>query len=677
MARARHAAAAAFSAALGLSLLNPFAVFAQDTASPVTAAGSGIVTPVVEAVGGEAVAVTVTGTDQGIQQVCAGQVDLALTNRALTADEEANCTTNGVAFYEQLIGYNAIALVSSPNAAFNVCFTLSEISNLFTVASSGVVIDWLDVNPANPPGPIALYVPPSATPAFGLLDSLVIGDGVRPDATTADDDAIIAAVAADPSALGVVSLPAALAAGDAVRLHSIDNSTTGCAEPSVESVESRAYLAASNLYAYVNAEAIASGAATALIAALTSSEADTALAETGLVAPSEAARARNAAAIAETTTGRLFTRDVTAFTIPPNLFGVITVAGTSNAFDLIQSLTTAFTTPYSSVTISSDLAGQPEGVRRFCNGEVDIVLISAELTDEQVTLCRDNNAVYERIELGAQAVVLLANGSSEYAHTLSVEQIARIFAAAPEAPNTWNQVDTGFPEAAITLVLPQTTSAAADLLLTAAGSDAPLRVTDLEQSDDPLYRATAVSNIEGALTFMSWNEYQTAVQNSVVSATLVAVGTGETAVTPDARTIGDGSYPLAQPLAMLVRQSALARPEVQSLMWFLFSDASFSLLTNNNLYGIEFGSLTDRRYALQQAFDAATAALQTVAEATPEATAETTPAAEATETAEAAATAETTTAAEATAEAEPDATPAATATAETTATATAEATAGT
>jgi hypothetical protein len=137
-----------------------------------------------------------------------------------------------------------------------------------------------------------------------------------------------------------------------------------------------------------------------------------------------------------------------------------------------------------------------------------------------------------------------------------------------------------------------------------------------------LYRAAAVANVEGALTYMSWNEYQQVLENNQERIQLVGVDAGSGCVTPSIETINDGSYVLTNDLNIVVSQTGLQNNLVQSLLWFIFSDANYSLIEGAGIVGVSFGELPAVRDALQTAFNEAAAVPEATGTEEPGATAE-------------------------------------------------------
>jgi phosphate transport system substrate-binding protein len=247
---------------------------------------------------------------------------------------------------------------------------------------------------------------------------------------------------------------------------------------------------------------------------------------------------------------------------------------------------------------------------------------------EDVTNCEANNIATLTSDIGSQAVVLVANADTSFLSCLSIDQLATIWAAtADEAAQQWSDVDGSFDDLDMTLFASSEGGDYTDLLLAkSAGIDLPIRADVTEFNDDPLYRAAATANVEGALTYMSWQDYQSVLANNQANIQLVGISGSNGCLLPSVETITDGSYPLSRHAQLIISQPSLVRPEVQALVWALYSDANYPNLEIAGFVGIDFADLPVIRENLRRTFfevEAAEAAAQEVApEMTPEATAE-------------------------------------------------------
>jgi phosphate transport system substrate-binding protein len=612
-------------------LLTPAFASAQDA---LTVAGSGVAAPLFDALvtasgAAPTLTTTINGTRAGMEQLCANSAQIALTNRAINTDEETACTTNGVQFLELLLGDYAVSLISNPADGVAQCLTTPNLNLALAPSAQGQITNWRAVDIGNPDLTLTVIVPPSDSAAYALIDGLVEGDGLRADATAqADDAAIIDAVASSPGALGVVSYNAAVAAGDRVRALNLASASGTCVSPNAATIANGQYPASQRLYAYVNSTASTNTTLAPVLAFLGTDAITTPATDAGFVAPDAEALALNSSIVTNLTIGRQHSVVRSEFVIPPSVVGSISVAGDAAGFDYVQDLSTSFLQTYQGVQIDVSFGGRVEGTRRLCNGEVDMIALTSPLTDEQNTNCAANNIVPVTVPVGKQAAVLIANAGNDYLQCLTSAQIGTIWNATSGGTVTaWNQVDPAYPATTMTLLAPTLSNDVNDLLLNSVvGVSAPLRV-DAVVAGDPLYRAASVAVVDGALTYMDWNDYQRVVENEQANIQAVAVDSGSGCIAPSEATIADGSYPLVRDLSLVISQTALRRAEVQSFVWYLFTDENQTRFDLNNLIGATLADLPSIRETLQAAYDAAGAAALTP---TPAPTVESTPAADAT-----------------------------------------------
>ena len=613
-----------------LTLLISVGLVAAQDSTPVTVEGSGIVAPIFDSLktaSGVKIDVKseVTGTRTGFERLCKGTTDVATSNRSISADENRNCTSNNIDYTELLIAHNIVAFVAAPDSTYAQCLKTNELNTIF--APSSQIANWNQVNPAYGDAALSVVAPAVTSATFGVLDSVVDGDGIRPDATTIDKEAdIISAVAKSKGAIGVVSLPTAIAAGNTIKILQLNaNDTFGCTTPSAETVEQRTYTIDSPLFIYVNRASLSKAGLKDLLSYMISANAGQTIAEAGLTVPTTTTAEANKGALENTGNTRPFSEATTSFQIPQDANGQVTIAGAASAEDYLKSITGALTSQVSTLTADIKLSGQTAGIRRLCNGEVDMAAVNGPLSDEQAKNCAANNIKTLSIELGKQAVVLVGNASSTYLSCLTTAQLTKVWDTSSDKKITnWNQVDSKFPDQKMTLFAPTEGDASRDLLLEKSSGKPLIGRGDVEVNDDVLYRAAATANVEGGLTYMSWADYQNVSKNKQQRIQLVGVDAGKGCIVPSAETIANATYSLVQDTQLLVKTTSLTGVPAQSLLWFIASDSNFAAFDKAGLIGVDFGSLPALRQTLQKAYiDAANAAAK-AAEATPEATGEAT-----------------------------------------------------
>lgn len=630
---------------LALSAIS-FPIVSQDD-DTIKLTGSRIVTDVISALieAGEIQAtmnINATGTTTGFTEFCQGSADATGATRPMTVDEEALCTQNEVQFKEFLVGYDAVAVIADPDLGLT-CLTINNLSTIFAPSAQAQITTWEQTELEGATGEVSVFVPADSTSTFVLMDNLIDGVGLRRDTTIETDvDALVEAVSSTSGAIGFVPLAVLGESSDVSLLQLDTGEPQGCFSPSVETIENRQYTVVDRLLLYVNAAETEEAGLAAILSALSDPATAEHIADAGYIAPSDNVFAQNEIVLAEDVTGRQFSQEVTAFEIPPSVVGTVNVGGASNLIGYIQNAVTSFTTQYPSVTVNVNIEGEPAGFRQLCNGEIDIMTASQLLPEEQVQNCQANNIDTHTIEVGQNAVVLVANSSNSYLTCLTTDQVTTIWGSpSANSVTTWNQVDESFPEEPMILVAPPLgTTHYTDLLLTPAeGVVVPLRSDVSESNSSALYRATAVNNVVNSLTYMSWLDYQNVIEEDPsLNIELVAVDKSSGCVTPSLESFEDGNYAYGRSNKLIVSRNALARSEVQSFLWYLLLDENFGLLEDAGIVGLDFGELPEYRRELQTAFsDAIAAATVTglppgvepaeppfAAEVTPEATAEVT-----------------------------------------------------
>lgn len=601
---------------------------AQDD---ITVVGSAIVQPVLQDVAdfGEmdiTLDLQSTGTRDGFAQFCAGEAAMQTASRAINLDEETACVENEVEYFEFIIGYDIVAFIGNSDDDFLACLTNTDINTFFAPSAASEFTDWSSLNPtdlpedAEPPYPeleVTVMLPEANTLTNVTLDNIVNGIGFRDDAELADFDTIIETVSTTEGAIGVVPLRA-IESSDApltILDVSFDDVASGCQPPAAISVDNRLYSAATPLYVYVNqAQA---GNFSDYLDLLLSEEANTPIAEAGFSPISPIGLDTNLQILSGEISGRLPEDDEESFVIPPVLEGEVNIGGTSFVFGLADSVGNSLAATQETFTVNVNTLGEASGIEDLCAGEIDMTFSSDAVT------CEDDTAIVS-IPLGTQVAVLVGNLEDDYTTCLTTEQISTIWGSpATETITNWSDLGEPLPDQDMTLFGIREGNLLSELLLfSSEGTSLPVRI-DTEIDNDPLYRAAATANVTGALTYMSWEDYNEVLENEQTNIQIVSVDGGSGCVEPTEETIADGSYPLSMPVTLNVGQLALANVNVQSVVWSLFSDNNFRFFQTDYIVGLNFEDLPAIRDDLAVEFNiAATAALEAQAEGTAEPDAE-------------------------------------------------------
>ena len=568
--------------------------------------GSGIVNSLIEnradTSESSAVNIKTTGTAAGIDRFCNGDIDMATASRTMTSGESAICGANSLIYSEFVIGHRILAFVAHSDAQIQ-CLTLSDLDTLIKPSAGNMITDWSFYDEEQAEMPLTLLIPQDSSIEYAIVDGLVIGDGLRSDLEFyAEASEALARVNETAGALGLLPWTDDLTGNEQVILLGFrDDDAPDCVQPSAETVEAGDYGAALSLYVYVNRARLSTNDSFSQFLAYILDPSNAAdIAAAGFTPPSSATYDLNARILTDQRATVGEDGVSMGFVVPDDLGGNVTIAGAALAFDVFNSVADRLPTNNIGLEIALEFRGQVNGIERLCMGDADIAVLDMPLDDSAMAECAESGIADVPLQIGAQATVLLANVADEHTACLTTDQINTIWRAdSSEIVTNWSNVDASFPDQPMTLFGLSTLDQHSDILLQSAGRIIPPIRRDTEIDFDPLYRAAAVGNVTGALTYMSWRDYQRVLDKDQADIQLVAVDAGSGCVQPSPSAIDDGSYALSRRASLLVREESLSDVNVQSFLWSLFDEDNWSVVERQDFIGISSIELPAIRRELQ------------------------------------------------------------------------------
>jgi phosphate transport system substrate-binding protein len=273
----RLSVAAATAALLTTSVVG--GALAQDVEGTVDVHGSSTVAPISLAVSedfaainpGLGYAVGEEGTGDGFAQFfCVDNSDVSDASRQIKDEEAALCSENGVDWVELKIGYDGIAVLTSPQNPIE-CLNLIDLYAIFgpesneitTWQQAGEFAAELGSTTVFPEGDIAITAPGTESGTYdsfielaleGTAEERGVDAGTRDPVPpyyvgAANDLVIIQGVSQFPTSAGFVGLAYAQEAGDAVKVLGVDGGD-GCVLPTPETVSDGSYPISRPLFVY-------------------------------------------------------------------------------------------------------------------------------------------------------------------------------------------------------------------------------------------------------------------------------------------------------------------------------------------------------------------------------------------------------------------------------------------
>ncbi|MCC7207074.1 MAG: substrate-binding domain-containing protein, partial [Anaerolineae bacterium] len=395
-----------------------------------------------------------------------------------------------------------------------------------------------------------------------------------------------------------------------------------CIEATVANLDEGRYPLAESLMLYVNAASLERPEVSGFLSYVVGAEGRRTVRTSGYTNASSVVYDRDRSYLTEGRTGRTFSL-IRAVEVPADVAGSIRITGSSVAFGVLRAINDTFTPRYANVALSASAFGDEAGYRDLCAGNADAIGATRAMTDAEAEACQSAGIQTLETPVGYKALVVVVNGGADVAACLTTDQVRTIFSQATK-PATWAEVDASFPDTALLAITPRAGNSDTDFLLSRVAGDqiAPPRRTDATENDDPLYRAAAVGNVEGGVTFMSFAD----LARTQANVRAAAIDAGNGCVEPTPETLADGSYALSAPLSLVFNTASFERPEVRAYVWYLLGDDALAVLGNQGLSGLDAASFEAAREIVLQRFAelGATAATPAPAEPTAQATAEAT-----------------------------------------------------
>lgn len=582
---------------------------AQDDAA-ISIVGSRIMSEVLLALGEAAnidsLSISAKGTPRGIDIFCNGDIDIVVAARAISAAEDLICNANEVLHSEFLIAHKIIA-VAAHNAVPLACISSSELESLLKPSSSNQAADWADYAPETDTLPIVILAPRRNTLEYAIADSNIAGDQLRNDVETYDLVAdAVARAGATAGSLAILPFSPDLASDETIKTLDIKSAEdSDCLSPSAENLESGHYPFAQSYFLYVNRRRMSANTALEkFLQVLISPESAGSIEVRGFSPPTAETYGLNAQMLANPDATFAVGAGETEFEIPEELTGVVNISGSANAHQLLDRVSSSLFGDSAQLQVSIKVLGQSAGVASLCASEADLAILDSPPHTVDMRACAESEINTVAIDIGSHTTVLLGNAADRHIMCLTLEQIDAIWnAASTDRIMAWSDIDASMPEQAMTLFGLASVDRYADILLRSLRETAPPPIRrDTEKDFDSLYRAAAVANVAGSLTYMTWSDYLEVLDKEQSNVRLVSVDGGSGCVSPSLDTIANGAYPLSRPASLLANEMALADINVQSLLWSLFSDDNWQLLEREEYVGIERTDLPARRRQLETLF---------------------------------------------------------------------------
>jgi phosphate transport system substrate-binding protein len=268
------------------------------------------------------------------------------------------------------------------------------------------------------------------------------------------------------------------------------------------------------------------------------------------------------------------------------LSGSIAADGSSTVGPLATAAAERFRQENSDVNVTIGVSGTGGGFERFCAGETDLSNASRQIEEDEMQACESKGIEYVELQVANDALTVVVNPENDWVMCLTTEQLKTIWNAGSKV-DSWNAVDSSFPDESLELYGPGTDSGTFDYFTAEINGDEGVSRSDYSATEDDNVIVQGVAGDKGALGYFGLSYFE---QNRD-KLKAVEIDGGDGCVAPTVETAQSGEYkPLARPLFVYVKKESLQRPEVEAFLQFFLDNeqeiaqaAQFVPLTDEQL----------------------------------------------------------------------------------------------
>ena len=250
---------------------------------------------------------------------------------------------------------------------------------------------------------------------------------------------------------------------------------------------------------------------------------------------------------------------------------VVTADGSSTVFLITSALAGEYqkTNPQVSVVVSQ--AGTGGGFKKFAAGEIDICDASRPISAAEAKACKQAGVDFIELEVAYDGLAVVVNPANDWCDSLTVEQLKTIWRKESEdSVMRWSDVNPDWPDLEFKLYGPGPDSGTFDYFTEVINGEARSSREDYDASENDNALVTGVAGDKGALCYFGYGYYA----ENKDKLKLLAIDSGDGPIKPSPKSVRDGSYkPLARPLYIYVRKSALADPGVVDFVQYYLKHA--------------------------------------------------------------------------------------------------------
>lgn len=247
-----------------------------------------------------------------------------------------------------------------------------------------------------------------------------------------------------------------------------------------------------------------------------------------------------------------------------DLEGNIVIDGSSTVYPITEIIAEEFSFENPKIRVSVAESGTGGGMKKFVDGEIDIVNASRQIKDSELDQAENNGMDVKELTVANDGISVVVSKSNTFATDLTKEELSHIFRQENPA-KYWSDVREGFPEELIKVYTPGTASGTFEFFTEVINGEAKSQREDAILSEDDNILVKGISGDEYSIGYFGYSYYE-ANKDKV---NLVSID----GIAPSSETINDESYMLSRPLFVYFNKNDLDKPEIKEFLKFYLTNA--------------------------------------------------------------------------------------------------------
>lgn len=251
----------------------------------------------------------------------------------------------------------------------------------------------------------------------------------------------------------------------------------------------------------------------------------------------------------------------------------IQIDGSSTVKVITAAVAEEFEAKFSDVKIALKVTGTGTGFKEMIAGRIDIANASRGVKDSEKADCEKNGVELLELMVALDGLTVCVNKENDWVDSITVAQLRKIWEPGSTV-KSWQDVDASWPDIPIVLFGAGEESGTFDYFTEAINGKEDAITENYSPSADDNVTVTGVSGEKGGMGFFGC-AYYFSNQDKVKALKISPTDDPADGVGPTPEAVTAGEYkPLSRPLFIYVKQSSLARQDVQDFVRFYLNEGA-------------------------------------------------------------------------------------------------------